>query len=57
MIHTTTDGNEYITPDSCESCELDTGGGHNPKCPLYSVYKIWNNKEKDFNPVIKREMK
>ena len=35
MRITTTDGQEYITPDMCGYCEMDTGGEHQANCPCY----------------------
>lgn len=35
MRFTTTDGRVYDVPDMCAHCQMDTGGNHEPHCPLY----------------------
>lgn len=35
MRITVTDGKVIEYPDMCACCELTTGGGHQPHCPLF----------------------
>jgi len=56
MILTTTDGKEYISPDMCGYCDLDTGGAHQVNCPCYQPPLEREILQKPvFSIVIKRE--
>ena len=37
MHFSTSDGKECDVPDMCGFCDMDTGGNHQPNCPLYFV--------------------
>ena len=36
MYFSLSDGREIFKADMCAHCQLDTGGGHNPNCPLFN---------------------
>jgi len=36
MYFSFTDGREIFKADMCAHCQLDSGGGHNPNCPLFN---------------------
>jgi len=47
----TTDGKEFLIPDMCPYCQLDTAGNHDLKCPSFGTDKIITI----FNEVLARD--